>query len=156
MTLDARRAGDALSASAADLARAWRASRLAARPERFPGVLDGVVEAFFALAGETLADGRDPALVWPALAGVVRIDARDPRRTRADLDAEWDLAEEVLHAACSALGAGDAAREWISRAIVLARTGARSLARGGPRAILVVRLHGATGTRRRARASGRR
>jgi hypothetical protein len=152
MTLDARRAGDALAASAADLARTWRSARMAARVERFPGLLDGLVEPFFALAGDALAEGRDPALVWPATVGVVRLDARDPRRTRADVDAEWDLAEGVLHAACRALDAGDAAREWVSRAVVIARTGTRSLTRGGPRGILVVRLHRATGVRRRGRA----
>jgi hypothetical protein len=127
---------------------------MAARPERFPGLLDGLIEPFFTLAGEALAEGRDPALVWPGVVGVVRLDAREPRRTRADLDAEWDLAEEVLQAACGALAAGDAAREWVSRAIVIARTGARSLTRAGPRGILTVRLHGATGVRPRRRARG--
>lgn len=150
--LDLRRSGDALSASALDLARVWRSARMAARPDCFPGLLDGLIEPFFALVGEALAEGRDPALAWPSAVGVVRIDARDDRRTRAELDAEWDVAEQVLEAACRALAAGDAVSEWISRAIAIARAGRRTLPAGeGPRGILVVRVF-AGGATRRARA----
>ncbi len=153
MTLDARRAGDALALSAADLARVWRSARAPTRPGVFPGYLDGVIEPFFALAGEGLAEGRDPALIWPAVTGVVRVDGRDARRTRAELEAEWDLVEEVLEAACRALDAGDAAREWISRAVVIARTDSRTLgAGGGPPGILTVRVLSGGGATRRARA----
>jgi len=156
MTLDAHRAGDALSASAGELARLWRSARAGARPDLFPGYLDGLIEPFFILVGEGLAAGRDPALLWPAAVGVVRVDGRDPRRTRSELDAEWDLAEQVLDAACQSLGAGDAAREWISRAIVIARTGSRMLPDGGgPRGILAVRMLSG-GATRRARASSPR
>ncbi len=154
MTLDAHGAGDAIAASAAELARLWRSARASVRPAPFPGYLDGLVEPFFVLVGEGLAEGHDPALLWPAAVGVVRIDGRDARRTRAELDAEWDLAEQVLNAACRTLDASDAAREWISRAVVIARSGSRTLsAGGGPRGIVTVRMLSENATRRaRARA----
>jgi hypothetical protein len=156
VTLDARRVGDALAASAADLARVWRAGRAAARPNAFPGLLDAVVESFLAAAGEGFAEGRDPALIWPATAGVVRLPI-DTRRAVEELDAEWDLVEEVLAAALKALDAGDAALEWSRRATVIARAGARTLgSAGGPAAILAVRLLSDPAATRRARAGARR
>ena len=156
MTLDLRRAGDAISASAADLARVWRAGRAAARPSAFPGLLDGVVESFLVQSGEALAEDRDPALVWPAAQGVVRLPL-DARRAGDELDAEWDLVEEVLTAALQALDAGDGALEWVRRAVVISRAGTRTLgAAGGPPAVLAVRLHSDPAATRRARAGGRR
>jgi hypothetical protein len=156
VTLDARRVGDALATSAADLARVWRAGRAAARPSAFPGLLDGLVESFLAAAGEGLAEGRDPALIWPATTGVVRLPL-DARREAEELDAEWDLVEEVLAAALRALDAGDGALEWALRAIVIARAGARTLGGGGgPAGVLAVRLHSDPAATRRARAGARR
>jgi hypothetical protein len=144
--LDLRRSGDAIAATALDLARVWRGARAATRRDWFPGVLDGAIEGFFALAGAYLAEGRDAEEVWPATAGVVRVDAHDKRRSRAELDAEWDLAEQVLQAACQALSAGDEVTDWMARAIALARGGRRKLLAGeGPAGIVVVRtFSGAT------------
>ena len=130
MSLDAQRTGDALAVSAPDLARVWRAGRAAARPHAFPGLLDGVLESFLAALGGALAGGRDPALVWSETGGVVRLP-RDARRAREELEAEWDLVEEVLDASLQALRADAAAAEWIGRAVVFARAGTRSLAAGG-------------------------
>jgi hypothetical protein len=153
VTLDVRRAGEALATSSLDLARVWRAGRAAARPEAFPGLLDGVVESFLEVAGELLAEGRDPALVWPASAGVVRIP-RDARRAREELDAEWDLVEEVLTAALQALQAGQPAVEWVKRAVVIARSGTRTLGpRNGPPGVLAVTLLSDAAATRRVRAS---
>lgn len=158
MTLSARRAGDAIARAAVQLLQVWRASRAEARPDVFPGLLDGLLEDFFARAGEALAEGRDPALVWPAAAGLVRLDAHDLARSHAELDAEWDLAEEVLRSACEALDAGDGAAEWLARAIVIARSGARTLDRGGgpPGVALAWSLSGLAGARQPSRADGRR
>ncbi len=153
MTLPAQRAGDAINASASDLARVWRAGRAAARPLVFPGLLDGVVESFLALAGEALAGGRDPALVWPATTGVIRVP-RDGRRTREELEAEWDLVEEVLAASLGALDAGDEAVLWVKRAVVIGRAGTRSLpAAGGPRGVLAVKLLSDPRATRRVRSA---
>ena len=149
--MDAHRAGDALAASALDLARVWRAGRAAARPEAFPGLLDGLVESFLQVAGELLAEGRDPALVWPASAGVVRIP-RDAQRAHEELDAEWDLVEEVLAAALQALQAGEAAVEWMRRAVVIGRAGTRHLGpRSGPPGVLALSVLSDAGATRRGR-----
>ena len=154
MTLDRRRAGDALAASSEDLARVWRAGRASARPAAFPGLLDGVVDSYLLQAGDALANGRDPALVWPATEGMVRLAVRDPLRTTQELDAEWDLVEEVLVAALRALDADEDAVEWARRAVVLARAGARTLRRGGPPGVLPVILHSDPAATRVARAGG--
>jgi hypothetical protein len=157
MSLDPRRTGDALASACPDLARVWRAVRAAERPGVFPGLLDGLVEPFLALAAEALAARRHPALVWPAVSGVVRADARDPARTLAELEAEWDLLEQVLGSACKALDADGEAREWISRALALARAGARRLPDGeGAPGILTVRVFSGLAATRRVRASSPR
>jgi hypothetical protein len=155
VSLDPRLTGDALTIAASDLARVWRAGRAAVRPAAFPGLIDGVLESFLAGAGEALADGRDPALVWASTTGVVRL-ARDERRTREELDAEWALVEEVLAASLRALDAGDPALEWVRRAIAIARAGIQSLDRDGPEGVLAVRLYSDPAATRRARAGGRR
>lgn len=154
MTLEARRAGDAIARSAGNLARIWRAARVQARTLRFPGLLDGIVEDFLSRAGEGLAAARDPALVWPRTKGLVRLDPCDLAASRAEIDAEWDLASEVLDSACEALDAGEAAAEWLARAIVIARAGSRTLDEGGgPEGIAVAWLLSAT--RPAARISAR-
>jgi hypothetical protein len=153
VTLEGRRAGDAIAASAGELVRLWRATRSQARPRVFPGLLDGLVEDLFVCLGEALARGQDPALLWPGLAGVVRIDPHDRERVRKELDAEWDVADGVLRAACDALDAGDDVREWITRAVVLARAGTRTLDEGGgpPGIVIAWALSGLAGVRRPAR-----
>jgi hypothetical protein len=152
VTLDARRAGDALAASSVDLARVWRAGRASARPAAFPGLLDGVIESFLLQAGDALANGRDPALVWTWTEGVVRLDVRDPKLTAAELDAEWDLVEEVLDAALRALEVGEESIEWARRAVVLSRAACRTLRSGGGRGVLPVLLHSDPAAMRIARA----
>jgi hypothetical protein len=118
----------------------WRAGRTASRPAVFPGLLDAVAEPFLTRLGEALSDGRDPALVWPAVDGVIRVDGRDPRMTTAEIDAEWDLFEEVLRAACRALGADASVLEWVSRAVVIARAGSRNVQQRTRPGVLAVRM----------------
>ncbi len=157
MTAGARRAGEAIAASAGELARLWRTTRAQARPDVWPALLDGLVDDLFARLGELLAEGRDPALAWPGLTGIVRLDPRALDRARAELDAEWDVVESVLAAAREALGVDEGVSEWLSRALVIARAGARTLdAGGGPRGVVVAWwLPGPGGARRPARAAGR-
>ncbi len=157
MTLEGGRVGDAIATSAGELVRLWRATRAQARPDVWPGLIDGLVEDFLVRAGEALAQGRDPALVWPSVTGLVRIDPRARDRSRDEIDVEWDVVASVLSAACEALDAGEAAGDWLSRAIVIARAGARTLdAGGGPGGIAVAwSLSGLAGARR-ARAAGPR
>ncbi len=139
MSAEARRAGEAIAVSAGELARLWRASRLQACPDVWPALLDGIVDDLFARVGDGLAEDRDPALVWTELGGAVRVDPLDRDRSRAEIDREWDVIQSVLEAACEALAAGGEVREWIGRALVLARAGSRTVDEGGgPRGILVV------------------
>lgn len=137
---DRKRQGDALTYAAGDLARVWRAGRTAARKAVFPGLLDGVAEAFLSRTGQALAAGRDPALVWPSVEGLIRLDGRDPRRGAEEMDAEWDLVQEVLRAACRALGSEDATLDWMSRAVLIARAGCRNLPGSAPPGVVTVRV----------------
>lgn len=157
MTPEARRAGEAIAEAAPELARLWRAARRHASADPFPGLIDGIVEDFLARAGEALAGGRDPALVWPETVGIVRFDPRAAFRSQDVIELEWDLVDRVLASARSALHA-DEAGEWLSRAVVIARNGSRTLhTRGGPGGIVVVwLLSGLAPTPPAARAGGRR
>jgi hypothetical protein len=157
LTLDSRRVGDAIAAGAADLAGIWRATRREMRPEVFPGVVDGILVDFLTRAGEALAAGRDPALVWPETTGVVRVDPKAPFRSVDEIEAEWDLVAEVLAASCEALRADTAAAEWLSRAILFARAGARNVQeRAAPRGILIVWALSGLSTRNAPRNGARR
>jgi hypothetical protein len=135
-----RRAGEALAHAAPDLARVWRTGRAASRPAVFPGLLDAIVEPFLTQVGEGLAAGRDPVLVWPAVEGLIRLDGRDGRRTTAELDAEWDLIQEVLEAACRALATDESLLEWVSRAVVIARAGCRNLPQSARPGVVTVQM----------------
>ncbi len=157
MTLGSRRVGDAIAAGAADLVGIWRASRREARPQIFPGVLDGILMDFFSRAGEALASGKDPALVWPETTGVIRVDPAAPFRSVDEVEAEWDLVAQVLVASCEALGAEREAAEWLSRVILFARAGARSVhERAAPRGILIVWALSGLSTRVAPRSGARR
>jgi hypothetical protein len=139
VSLDARRSGDAIAESSGDLARLWRSAIAHSRPQVWPGLLDGIAEDMFLRAGESLAAGRDPALLWPEILGVIRLDARDADRSRAELESEWDVFASVLASACDALSSGDEVREWLARAVAAARAGARTLEQDrGRRGLLVV------------------
>jgi hypothetical protein len=157
VSAEGRRAGEAIASSAPELARLWRNTRAQASPEVWPGLLDGIADDWFLRLGEMLAQGRDPALVWPALVGIVRLDPRDLDRSLVEIDAEWNAVEGVLVAACDALSADDGVRVWIARALVIARAGSRTLDQGGgPRGIVVVWwLSGLDAPRRPARDAGR-
>jgi hypothetical protein len=154
VTLDARRAGDALSASSEDLARVWRAGRSSERPAAFPGLLDGVIESFMRSVGDALATGRDAALVWTATSGVVRLVAGNTAGSLEELDAEWNLVEEVLVSALRSLEVDKAVVEWAVSAVGHARAGTRGLQAGGPPGVLAVRLHSDPAAMRRARSGG--
>jgi hypothetical protein len=156
VTPDGRRAGDAIAASAAELARLWRNTRAQSSPDVWPGLLDGIAEEWFLRLGEALGQGRDPALVWPSVVGVVRFDARDRDRSRDEIDREWNTVEAVLASACDALGSGEDVREWIARALVIARAGSRTVDQGGgPAGVVVVWwLSGVASPRRHAPDAG--
>lgn len=155
MSVELRRAGEAIAASAGELARLWRATHAQRGSGFWPGVLDGVADELFLRLGEDLAVGRDPALVWPGLTGVLRLDARARGASRAELEAEWDDVEGVLAGARDALAAPDEVTEWLARAVVLARAGSRALATDGGRAGVLVVWWLSPPATRRPRASSR-
>lgn len=150
---EARRAGEALAQAAAELARIWRAARLEAPPEVFPGALDGVVESLVAAVGEALVMGRSPADAWGRAEGVVRVDP-DPARTDATFRAEIRLVGEVLASACEALRASAEVTDFVAQAVEATRQALEALVDGGrpPAGVLVVTL----ASRFRPRDAGRR
>jgi hypothetical protein len=124
MALGASQSGRAVEQSAEELLRVWRLARASARPEVFPGLLDGVMGAFFARCGRLLADGGKPEDVWPGLVGLVRWA---PRVGAKELTTEWAIAMEVLTAACESFGSEAAAGGWLARALALAEKGTSTL-----------------------------
>ncbi len=111
-----------------ELTRIWRMARAAARPEVFPGLLDGVVGPFFARAGEELARGGAPGAVWEGLAGVVRWAIT---RGEEELREEWVVVREVVGAACEAVNADPAVQAWLGEASARCQQGALALCQGG-------------------------
>jgi len=124
MALGAAQSGRAIEQSAEELLRVWRLARASARREVFPGLLDGVMGAFFARCGRLLAEGGKPEEVWPGLVGLVRWA---PSLGAKELTTEWAIAMEVLTAVCESFGAGNAPAEWLARALALAEKGTASL-----------------------------
>lgn len=115
MTATAAAVGHALAASADEALRLWRAARRHARPNVFPGLLDGLVGGFAPAVGETLARRQPPEAAWAALGGVVRLPHSG---VAEELEAEWALAGEVASAIADAVKAGPEARH---QAIAAAR-----------------------------------
>ncbi|BDG02786.1 hypothetical protein [Anaeromyxobacter oryzae] len=138
MSLDGRRAGEALATAASELTRIWRAARAEASPDVFPGLSDGLVERFVAGLGEALVLGRPAEDVWARAEGVVRLDPAASGLAEDELRAEWRLVGEVIAAACDALEAGPEVTDVAARAVELARGGLESIRGGGPPAIVRV------------------
>ena len=144
MALGAAQSGRAVEQSAEDLLRIWRLARASARREVFPGLLDGVMGAFFARCGRLLAGGEKPEDVWPGIVGVVRWA---PSLGTKELTTEWAVAMEVLTAACESFGTEPAAAEWLARALALAERGTASLRDErpdppAPDGVVVIEIHG--------------
>jgi len=124
MALGSAQSGRSVEQAAEELLRIWRLARASARREVFPGLLDGVMGAFFARCGRLLAEGEPPERVWPGIVGVVRWA---PQLGKEELTGEWAVAMEVLTAACESFGTEPAAAEWLARALALAEKGTASL-----------------------------
>lgn len=123
--------GRAIEQSAEELLRIWRLARAAARRDVFPGLLDGVMGAFFARCGRLLAKGGEPDDVWQRLVGIVRWS---PHHGARELTGEWAIAMEVLSAACESFEADPKVAEWLARAVAAAEKGTAAIAerRGNP------------------------
>jgi hypothetical protein len=151
MALGAAPSGRAIEQSAEELLRIWRLARAAARREIFPGLLDGVMGAFFARCGQLLTEGSGPEEVWPGLVGIVRWP---PDHGARELTGEWAIAMEVLTAACESFGADPKVAEWLARAVAAAEKGTAAIRqrRGKPprpEGILLLSVHGELGPPRR-------
>lgn len=139
--LDARRSGEALRAAAGDLARVWRASRLAADMGVFPGALDGVIEEFLERVSEALFVDGAPQDPWAAISGVVRLPP-GPRALEI-VNGEWRLTRTVLASACDALGVEPEVSARVLAMVDRAAGTAPQLATGrGPAGIVAVRFLG--------------
>lgn len=148
--------GRAIEQSAEELLRIWRLARAAARREIFPGLLDGVMGAFFARCGSLLADKGVPEDVWPGLVGIVR---RPPGNAGRELTGEWAIAMEVLTAACESFQADPKVAEWLTRAVATAEKGTASIrGRRGklprPEGILLLETYGGLAPPRRGAKAG--
>lgn len=111
-----------------ELVRIWRLARASARPEVFPGLLDGAVAAFFERAGELLQGGAAPEEVWRGLGGLVRWP---PAVAPAELEVEWGVVEEVLAATCDSVNAAPEVRAWLVAAAGACRGGMAHLREPG-------------------------
>jgi hypothetical protein len=150
MTPDARRAGEALAAAAADLTRIWRAARQEARPDVSPGLSDALVEPFVAELGRALVLGREPDEPWARLEGAVRLDPAAEGAAEDELRAEWRLLGEVIAAACEALEAAPEVVDHAARAVETARHGLDEIRDEAPPGVLRIVLR--SPLRRRAAA----
>lgn len=147
MALGAVPSGRAIEQSAEEILRIWRLARASARREVFPGLLDGIMGAFFARCGGLLAEGGEPESVWPGLVGIVRWS---PQLGARELTGEWAIAMEVLTAACESFQADPKVGEWLARAVAAAEKGTSLLAQGRtksyrPDGIVVLLVYGDLG-----------
>jgi hypothetical protein len=125
--LPADQVGRFLRYQAPELTRIWRLARAQARHDVFPGLVDGLVEAFFDRAGELLGDGAAPDEVWEGLVGVVRWP---PTLAADELPQEWAILADVLAAACESVNAEPEVGAWLTRAVAAAESGTLGLAGG--------------------------
>jgi hypothetical protein len=121
------RVGAFLAQQSEELTRIWRLARYDARRNVFPGLLDGLVQAFFVRAGAELAAGAPPDAVWRGLTGLVRWP---PALSPAEHTEEWAILLEVLRAACESVNAAPDAAAWLAQAAAAADAGTAALSAG--------------------------
>jgi hypothetical protein len=107
-----------------ELTRIWRMARAEARPEVFPGLLDDVVGSFFETCAALLSRGAAPEEVWAGVAGLVRWQ---PELAPRELDAEWEVAADVLAAACESVNGERTVSAWLERAASACQAGTAAL-----------------------------
>lgn len=151
MALGRAPSGRAIEQSSEELLRIWRLARASGHREIFPGLLDGVMGAFFARCGQLLAGSGEPEEVWPGLVGIVRWS---PEHGTRELTEEWAIAMEVLAAACESFQADPTVGEWLTRAVAAAEKGTTSMGerRSGPTdpdGIVLLVVYGGLGAPRR-------
>jgi hypothetical protein len=135
--------GEVLTVQAGEMLRIWRLARHSMRGDILPGLSDGPMEAFFGALGPLLTTQAQPAAVVGELWGLLRL----PPGGGAELIAEeWQVARQVLRAACESLGAGPEVEGWLDQAAQAAEQVALRAVRGEPDAPrALVRLHAVAG-----------
>jgi len=136
--LDPEKVGLFLRQQRDELTRIWRMARASARPEVFPGLIDGLVGEFLDRAGRLAGEGAAPEAVWSGLSGVLRWPGKG---APDELAREWALLLEVIVAACEAVNASPAASDWFVAALAACEAGTRAQGAGGPRPPGVLTLH---------------
>ncbi len=131
-----------------ELTRIWRAARASARPETFPGLLDGVVPSFFDACADRLAREAPPEEVWAGLCGLVRWP---PPLAAAEVNREWTLLAEVIGAVCESLNCRAEVARWLERAASACRDGMAAVAQRGaaaPAGLVLCVVHSPLAPRR--------
>lgn len=118
---------EVLSVQAGEMLRIWRLARHSIQPEMLPGLADGALESFFSALGPMLARGAEPAEAGGALTGTLRLPPGGDDRA---LEEEWDVARQVLRAACDSLGAGEQVSQWLDAAADAGRDASLKAAHG--------------------------
>jgi len=131
---------EVLSVQSGEMLRIWRLARHTVQPEMLPGLADGALASFFSALGPMLARGAQPAEAAGALTGTLRLPPEGANGTLAE---EWDVARQVLRAACESLGAGEAVARWLDEAADAGRDAALRVARGevvAPHRLVLLRV----------------
>jgi len=133
LSLGPKEMAEVLSVQSGEMLRIWRLARHSIQPDMLPGLADGALASFFEALGPLLTRGARPAEVADALAGALRLP---PEGGDGALREEWEVARQVLRAACESLGASKAVEAWLDDAAQAARDASLIAARGEPGAPL--------------------
>lgn len=123
---------EVLTIQSSEMLRIWRMARNSTVPDVLPGLCDGPLAAFFDLLGPMLARGAAPAEVVSSLTGVMRLP---PREGDGLVREEWQVARQVLEAACKSLGASKVVETWLDEAAAAAQEAAVHAAAGDAAAL---------------------
>lgn len=137
--LGAREMGEVLTVQASEMLRIWRLARHGMRGDLLPGLSDGPLEAFFGALGPLLTTQAQPGAVAGELWGLLRLPPGGGTEIIAE---EWQVARQVLRAACESLGASPEVESWLDQAAVAGEQVVMRAVRGDPDAPPgLVRLH---------------
>jgi hypothetical protein len=139
--LDHVKAGKVLGHAAPELLRVWRLARATARPQVFPGLLDGLMGDFLRRAARLLQQGAAPEEVWSGACGTLRWSAD---AGADEMTAEWALALEVISAAIDSADFDPAIGAWLARAVASAEAATGAMrgpsAAPAPPGVLLVKM----------------
>jgi hypothetical protein len=134
--LGAREMGEVLTVQAGEMLRIWRLARHSMRGDVLPGCSDGPLETFFGALGPLLTTQARPGAVVGELWGLLRLPPQGGPELIAE---EWEVARQVLRAACDSLGADAEVAGWLDQAAVEAEQGVLRAVRrepGAPRGLV--------------------